>query len=49
MLLLQAVLRRTIGDYNAAAIKPPKQLEIRLIQSQDDIKSPQVIYFAEKY
>jgi len=47
---LQAVLHRTIRDYKAADIKPRiKQLEIRLIQSQDDIKSPQVTYFAEKY
>lgn len=47
---LQAVLHRTIRDYKAADIKPRiEQLEIRLIQSQDDIKSPQVTYFAEKY
>ncbi|XP_057862356.2 pyridoxal kinase isoform X3 [Cryptomeria japonica] len=46
---VQAILHRTISDYNAAAIETPKQLEIQLIQSHDDIKSPQVTYFAEKY
>jgi len=47
---LQAILHRTIRDYEAADTKPStKQFEIRLIQSQDDIKSPQVTYFAEKY
>lgn len=47
---LQSILRRTLADYSAAKVQPSaKQLELRLIQSQDDIKSPTISYFAEKY
>ncbi|XP_011623721.1 pyridoxal kinase isoform X4 [Amborella trichopoda] len=47
---LQALLHRTVDDYKAAGFDPQSSsLEIRLIQSQDDIRLPQVTYFAEKY
>uniref|UniRef100_A0A0C9S8F5 pyridoxal kinase n=1 Tax=Wollemia nobilis TaxID=56998 RepID=A0A0C9S8F5_9CONI len=47
---LQAVLCRTICDYDAAKIEiATNKLEIQLIQSQDDIRTPQVTYFAERY
>ncbi|KAI0488599.1 hypothetical protein KFK09_028438 [Dendrobium nobile] len=47
---LQAVLQRTIADYKEAGFNPGSDsLEIRLIQSQDDIRNPQVKYKAEKY
>ncbi|KAH0448676.1 hypothetical protein IEQ34_022476 [Dendrobium chrysotoxum] len=47
---LQAVLQRTIADYKEAGFNPRSDsLEIRLIQSQDDIRNPQVKYKAEKY
>eukprot|EP00249_Psilotum_nudum_P006161 c19500_g1_i2 orf=99-1145(+) len=47
---LQAVLHRTVADYEAARVTPAqKQLELRLIQCQDEIKSPQILYNAEKY
>nr|XP_019704414.1 pyridoxal kinase isoform X2 [Elaeis guineensis] len=47
---LQAVLQRTVGDYEKAGFDPQSSsLEIRLIQSQDDIRSPQIKYRAEKY
>lgn len=47
---LQAVLRRTLADYKCAGFDPQSNsLEIRLIQSQEDIKNPQVRYKAERY
>ncbi|XP_043696080.1 pyridoxal kinase [Telopea speciosissima] len=47
---LQALLRRTINDYKSAGFDPQSSsLEIRLIQSQEDIRNPQVNYKAEKY
>lgn len=47
---LQNVLKRTVADYVAANVQPClKQLELRLVQCQDDIKSPQILYFAERY
>ncbi|XP_077243942.1 pyridoxal kinase-like [Tasmannia lanceolata] len=47
---LQALLRRTVNDYRTAGFDPQSSsLEIRLIQSQDDIRNPQVTHKAEKY
>lgn len=47
---LQALLQRTVNDYISAGYDPKtSSLEIRLIQSQDDIRSPQVKFKAEKY
>ncbi|KAM0933030.1 putative pyridoxal kinase [Dioscorea sansibarensis] len=47
---LQALLRRTVSDYLKAGFDPQtSSLEIRLIQSQDDIKNPQIKYKAEKF
>ncbi|XP_019420047.1 PREDICTED: pyridoxal kinase [Lupinus angustifolius] len=47
---LQALLHRTINDYKSAGHDPQStSLEIRLIQSQDDIRSPQVKIKAEIY
>eukprot|EP00252_Welwitschia_mirabilis_P018825 TRINITY_DN4215_c0_g2_i2.p1 TRINITY_DN4215_c0_g2~~TRINITY_DN4215_c0_g2_i2.p1 ORF type:complete len:353 (+),score=45.81 TRINITY_DN4215_c0_g2_i2:198-1256(+) len=47
---LQAVLQRTIKDYNGTNNMPSHhKFEIRLIQSHDDIQSPQLTYVAEKY
>lgn len=47
---LQALLQRTVNDYLSAGYDPQtSSLEIRLIQSQDDIRSPQVKFKAEKY
>ncbi|KAJ0962738.1 hypothetical protein J5N97_027860 [Dioscorea zingiberensis] len=47
---LQALLQRTLTDYLKAGFDPQtSSLEIRLIQSQDDIKNPQIKYKAEKY
>lgn len=47
---LQALLRRTLEDYDRAGYKSLSgSLEIRLIQSQDDIRNPEIKYFAEKY
>ncbi|XP_021618852.1 pyridoxal kinase isoform X2 [Manihot esculenta] len=47
---LQALLQRTLNDYKRAGYDPQSSsLEIRLIQSQDDIRNPQVRYKAEKY
>ncbi|XP_020251818.1 pyridoxal kinase [Asparagus officinalis] len=47
---LQALLRRTVDDYKKAGYDPQSgSLEIRLIQSQDDIRNPVVEYKAEKY
>ncbi|KAL6007449.1 hypothetical protein ACLOJK_032946 [Asimina triloba] len=47
---LQALLSRTVEDYKAAGFgTQSSSLEIRLIQSQDDIRSPKVNYKAVKY
>lgn len=47
---LQAVLQRTTNDYKSAGFDPESSsLEIRLIQSQDDIRNPEVKFKAEKY
>ncbi|KAH7658525.1 Pyridoxine kinase protein [Dioscorea alata] len=47
---LQALLQRTVSDYLKAGFDPQtSSLEIRLIQSQDDIKNPQIKYKAEKF
>ncbi|KAF3559145.1 hypothetical protein F2Q69_00016021 [Brassica cretica] len=47
---LQALLRRTLGDYKRAGYDPTSSsLEIRLIQSQDDIRNPNVELKAERY
>lgn len=47
---VQAVLQRTVADYEKAGFDPQSSsLEIRLIHSQDDIRSPQIKYKAEKY
>ncbi|KAK6913570.1 Pyridoxamine kinase/Phosphomethylpyrimidine kinase [Dillenia turbinata] len=47
---LQAVLLRTVDDYQRAGFDPQtSSLEIRLIQSQDDIRNPQVKLKAERY
>ncbi|XP_050941473.1 pyridoxal kinase isoform X2 [Cucumis melo] len=47
---LQAVLRRTMNDYKSAGHDPQSSsLEIRLIQSQDDIRKPKVEFKAERY
>ncbi|KAF5180453.1 Pyridoxal kinase [Thalictrum thalictroides] len=42
---LQALLHRTLTDYERVGYDPQSSsLEIRLIQSQDDIRNPQVIF-----
>ncbi|KAG0454810.1 hypothetical protein HPP92_024102 [Vanilla planifolia] len=47
---LQAVLQRTIADYEKVGFDIKEgSLEIRLIQSQDDVRDPQVKYKIEKY
>ncbi|KAI8018913.1 Pyridoxal kinase [Camellia lanceoleosa] len=47
---VQALLLRTLNDYKTAGYDPQSSsLEIRLIQSQDDIRHPQVKYKAERY
>lgn len=47
---LQALLMRTVNDYERAGYDPKSSsLEIRLIQSQDDIRNPEVKYKAEIY
>ncbi|XP_057970359.1 pyridoxal kinase isoform X2 [Malania oleifera] len=47
---LQALLQRTVNDYERSGFDPSTSgLEIRLIQSQDDIRNPQVKFKAEKY
>lgn len=47
---LQALLRRTLEDYDRAGYKSLSgSLEIRLIQSQNDIRNPEIVFFAEKY
>ena len=47
---VQALLLRTLADYQRAGYDPQSSsLEIRLIQSQDDIRSPEIKYRAEAY
>ncbi|XP_062203937.1 pyridoxal kinase-like isoform X2 [Phragmites australis] len=47
---LQAVLKRTVEDYKRAGFDPStSSLEIRLIQSQDDIRNPARTCKAVKY
>ncbi|XP_072979885.1 pyridoxal kinase [Typha angustifolia] len=47
---LQALLQRTLADYKKAGFDPKtSSLEIRLIQSQDDIQNPVIRFKAEKY
>ncbi|XP_023920206.1 pyridoxal kinase isoform X1 [Quercus suber] len=47
---LQALLQRTLNDYRSAGYDPQSSsLEIRLIQSQDNIRNPQVAFKAEKF
>ncbi|KAJ7964519.1 pyridoxal kinase [Quillaja saponaria] len=47
---LQALLQRTLNDYRSAGHDPQSSsLEIRLIQSQDDIRNPEVKFKAERY
>ncbi|KAJ8761323.1 hypothetical protein K2173_001379 [Erythroxylum novogranatense] len=47
---LQALLQRTLTDYKRAGYDPQSSsLEIRLVQSQDDIRHPQIKYQAHKY
>lgn len=47
---VQALLQRTVDDYRSAGHDPQSSsLEIRLIQSQDDIRNPQVKFKAEIY
>ncbi|XP_077253754.1 pyridoxal kinase-like [Tasmannia lanceolata] len=47
---LQAMLHRTVTDYRTVGYDPQSSsLEIRLIQSQDDIRNPPVTYKSEKY
>ncbi|URD73999.1 Phosphomethylpyrimidine kinase [Musa troglodytarum] len=47
---LQAVLQRTLADYTAAGFDPQSSsLEIRLVQSQDDIRNPEIKLKAESY
>ncbi|KAJ8498619.1 hypothetical protein OPV22_009171 [Ensete ventricosum] len=47
---LQAVLQRTLADYTAAGFDPQSSsLEIRLVQSQDDIRNPKIKFKAESY
>ncbi|KAJ6853662.1 pyridoxal kinase [Iris pallida] len=47
---LQALLQRTVTDYERAGFDPQSStLEIRLIQSQEDILNPNIKFKAEKY
>ncbi|XP_050212061.1 pyridoxal kinase [Mercurialis annua] len=47
---LQAVLQRTLSDYESIGYDlQSSSLEIRLIQSQDDIRHPQVKFKAQKF
>ncbi|KAL5726688.1 pyridoxal kinase [Ranunculus cassubicifolius] len=47
---VQALLHRTLADYQQVGYdSKSSSLEIRLIQSQDDIRNPQVKFKAEKY
>lgn len=46
----QAVLSRTLKDYEKAGYDPQtSSLEIRLIQSQDDIRDPGIKFNSELY
>ncbi|KAL8263312.1 hypothetical protein R6Q59_024661 [Mikania micrantha] len=47
---LQSVLSRTVKDYEKAGYDPQtSSLEIRLIQSQDDIRDPEIKYNSHLY
>ncbi|KAG0521571.1 hypothetical protein BDA96_08G172900 [Sorghum bicolor] len=47
---LQALLKRTVEDYKMAGFDPStSSLEIRLIQSQDEIRNPSITCKAVKY
>ncbi|MBA0686505.1 hypothetical protein Goari_014104, partial [Gossypium aridum] len=47
---LQALLQRTLNDYTSAGFDlKSSSLEIRLIQSQDDIRQPKLTFKAHKY
>ncbi|XP_017975775.1 PREDICTED: pyridoxal kinase isoform X2 [Theobroma cacao] len=47
---LQALLQRTLSDYRRAGFdSQSSSLEIRLIQSQDDIRNPKLTFKADKY
>ncbi|XWS30794.1 hypothetical protein CRYUN_Cryun23aG0020400 [Craigia yunnanensis] len=47
---LQALLQRTVNDYTSAKFdSQSSSLEIRLIQSQDDIRNPKLTFKAHKY
>lgn len=47
---VQALLQRTLDDYKRAGFDcQSSSLEIRLIQSQDDIRNPEVKFKAERY
>ena len=47
---MQALLAKTLSDYEKVGYDPKSSsLEIRLIQSQDYIRNPEVKYKAEKY
>ncbi|KAK8669554.1 hypothetical protein V6N13_106982 [Hibiscus sabdariffa] len=47
---LQALLQRTVNDYTSAGFdSESSSLEIRLIQSQDDIREPKLTFKAHKY
>ncbi|CAH9086899.1 unnamed protein product [Cuscuta epithymum] len=47
---LQALLARTLADYQRAGYDcKSSSLEIRLVQSQDDIRNPKVKYKAKRY
>lgn len=47
---LQALLVRTLNDYERVGYDPQSSsLEIRLIQSQGDIRNPEIKYKAEMY
>ncbi|KAI3936797.1 hypothetical protein MKW98_021659 [Papaver atlanticum] len=47
---LQALLHRTITDYESVGFDPSSSsLEIRLVQSQEDIRSPKVNFKAHTY
>ncbi|CAM8944768.1 unnamed protein product [Rhodiola kirilowii] len=47
---LQALLQRTVNDYITAGFDPStSSLEIRLIQSQDEIRNPVIGFNADRY
>eukprot|EP00271_Cylindrocystis_brebissonii_P008008 TRINITY_DN22012_c0_g1_i1.p1 TRINITY_DN22012_c0_g1~~TRINITY_DN22012_c0_g1_i1.p1 ORF type:complete len:442 (-),score=39.69 TRINITY_DN22012_c0_g1_i1:780-2105(-) len=44
---LQSVLARTLGDWSRTRVTPSvKQLELRLVQSREDIMNPIIVYHA---